>query len=67
MYNPEPINEAMSSKRLSNEKVAALAGVNKKVVSAARNGKEGVMLPSLQKVAGALGLKLIVKFEKEAA
>jgi transcriptional regulator with XRE-family HTH domain len=67
MYNPQPINEAMSSRRLSNEKVAALAGVTTKVVSAARNGKESVMLPSLKKVAGALGLKLVVRFEKEAA
>lgn len=67
MYNPDPINEAMGRKRLSNEAVAELAGVNKKVVSAARNGKETVMLPSLKKVASALGLKLVVRFEKEAA
>lgn len=67
MYNPGPINEAMKRGRLSNEKVAALAGVNKKVVSAARNGKESVMLPSLQKVADALNLELIVRLEKKAA
>lgn len=67
MYNPDPINEEMGRRCLSNEAVAELAGVNKKVVSAARNGKETVMLPSLKKVADALGLDLIVKLEKKAA
>jgi hypothetical protein len=67
MYNPDPINEEMGRRRLSNQAVAALAGVNTKVVSAARNGKESVMLPSLKKVADALGLDLVVKLEKKAA
>ena len=67
MYNSELINEEMSGQRLTNEKLAALAGVNKKVVSAARNGKESVMLPSLKKVADALNLELVVKLEKRAA
>jgi hypothetical protein len=67
MFNPDPINEEMGRRRLSNEDVAALAGVNKKVVSAARNGKESVMLPSLKKVADALNLELVVKLEKKAA
>jgi transcriptional regulator with XRE-family HTH domain len=67
MYNPDPINEEMGRRRLSNEDVAELAGVNKKVVSAARNGKESVMLPSLKKVADALNLELVVKLEKKAA
>lgn len=61
MYNPDPINEVMGRERLSNERVAKLAGVNKKVVSAARNGKATVSLPSLQKVADALHLKLEVR------
>jgi transcriptional regulator with XRE-family HTH domain len=67
MYNPDLINEVMGRKRLTNQKVAELAGVNTKVVSAARNGKETVMLPSLKKVADALGLNLVVKLEKKAA
>jgi hypothetical protein len=69
MYNPDPINEEMGRRRLSNAAVAEMAGVNKKVVSAARNGKESVMLPSLKKVAEALNLnlELVVKLEKKAA
>jgi hypothetical protein len=67
MYNPDLINEVMGRKRLTNQRVAELAGVNTKVVSAARNGKETVMLPSLKKVADALGLNLVVKLEKKAA
>lgn len=65
MYDPDPINEEMHSQRLSNERLAALAGVNKKVVSAARNGKDSVMLPSLKKVADALGLDLVIRLEKK--
>ena len=67
MYNADLINEVMGRKRLTNQKVAELAGVNTKVVSAARNGKGSVKLPSLKKVADALNLDLIVKLEKRAA
>jgi transcriptional regulator with XRE-family HTH domain len=67
MYNPALINEVMGRERLTNRKVAALAGVNTKVVSAARNGKESVTLPSLKKVADALDLNLVVKLEKKPA
>jgi transcriptional regulator with XRE-family HTH domain len=67
MYKPELINEVMGRRRLTNKQVAELAGVNTKVVSAARNGKETVKLPSLKKVADALGLSLVVKLEKKAA
>ena len=67
MYNPDLINEVMGRKRLTNEKVAALAGVNTKVVSAARNGKDSVRLPSLKKVADALSLDLIVRLERKTA
>jgi DNA-binding phage protein len=67
MYDSELINEVMGRKRLMNQKVAELAGVNTKVVSAARNGKDSVRLPSLKKVADALNLKLIVKLQKRAA
>lgn len=61
MYNPAPINEAMGRERLTNKSVAKLAGVNTKVVSAARNGKDTVTLPSLKKVADALHLDLEVR------
>lgn len=66
MYNPAPINEVMGRERLTNKKVAQLAGVNTKVVSNARNGKETVSLPSLKKVADALELNLEVRLTPKA-
>lgn len=65
MYEPEQINAAMGAKRLTNCKVAVLAGVSPKVVSAVRNGKENLTLPSLRAVAEAVGLEVEVRFTQK--
>jgi transcriptional regulator with XRE-family HTH domain len=62
-YRTDLINAAMGAKRLTNEKVAEIASVNFKVVSAIRNGAPNVMLPSLIAVATALGLDMKDLFE----
>ena len=67
MYSSEPINSAMGARRMTNPEVARIAGVAPKTVSAIRNEKDSVSLPTLQKVADALGLQLIVRFEKQEA
>ncbi len=58
MYRADLINASMGKHRLTNEQVAAKAGVTPKVVSAARNGKTSVTLPSLQAIAKALDLTM---------
>lgn len=65
MYRVDLINAAMGAERLTNEQVAEKAGVSPKVVSAIRNGRENIELPSLKKVAGALGLTMQQLFEPE--
>jgi len=65
-YRTDLINAAMGAKRLTNEKVAELAKVNFKVVSAIRNGAPNVMLPSLIAVAAALDIDMKDLFEPKA-
>lgn len=62
-YNPDQINAAMGERRLTNDKVANLAGVAPKTVSAIRNGFSGVTLPTLIKIANAVGLDVEVRFK----
>lgn len=62
MYRTDLINGAMGANRLTNEKVAALAGVAPKVISAVRNGKENITLTSLKAVAEALNLEVEIRF-----
>jgi transcriptional regulator with XRE-family HTH domain len=63
MYETAPINEAMGRDRLTNEKVANKAEVDPATVSRIRNGDPNVSLPTLKKVADALDLDLIVRFQ----
>ena len=65
-YSPDHINAAMGEKRLTNEKVASLAGVAPKTVSAVRNGFSAVTLPTLIRIANAVGLDVEVRFTKKA-
>ena len=58
MYNTAPINEAMGRDRLTNEKVAEMAGLDPATVSKIRNGNANATLASLKKVADALGLSM---------
>lgn len=67
MYRADLINAAMGKGRLTNEQVAEKAGVSPKVVSAIRNGKENIELPSLRKVADALELTMEELFTSETA
>ena len=67
MYQSELIKGAMAEQGLRVEDVAKLSGLSTTTVSFIRNGKLNVKLPSLQKVADALDLELVVKFEKKAA
>jgi ribosome-binding protein aMBF1 (putative translation factor) len=67
MYNTQIINREIENQDFTNEKLAVKADLAARTVSSIRNGEENVRLISLKKVAAALGLKLVVKFEKEAA
>lgn len=66
MYETECINEAMGRERLTNEKLADKAELDPATISRIRNGNPNVTLPTLKKVADALDLELIVRFEKKA-
>lgn len=66
MYETTPINEAMGRERLTNESLADKAELDPATISRVRNGNPNVSLPTLKKVADALGLELIVRFEKAA-
>ena len=65
MYDTITINSVMEASDLTNEKLAVKAGLAARTVSSIRNGESNVRLPSLQKVADALGLHLVVRFEKQ--
>lgn len=56
-YRADLINEAMGRERLTNERVAQMAHVTPKVVSAIRNGKI-VTITSLKAVADALNIPM---------
>lgn len=62
MYQTNLINGAMGANRLTNKKVAAIAGVAPKVISAVRNGKENITLHSLKAVADAVGFEVEIRF-----
>lgn len=66
MYNTDPINEVMGRERLSNDRLAELAGLDPTTVSRIRNGNPNVNLPSLKKVADALGLSMAELFTPKA-
>jgi transcriptional regulator with XRE-family HTH domain len=65
MYDTTQINAAMGAQRLTNPAVAEKAGVGIPTVSRIRNGDPHVQLDTLKKVADALDLQLIVRFEKK--
>lgn len=67
MYETDSINEAMGRDRLTNEKLADRAELDPATISRIRNGNPNVTLPTLKKVADALGLELVVRLEKKAA
>lgn len=66
MYDPQVIDEAIESKHLSNEKVAVSAGLSSGTVSSIRNGEENIRLPSLKRVANALGYEVEIRFVPKA-
>jgi transcriptional regulator with XRE-family HTH domain len=67
MYDPQIIDEAIESQHLSNEKVAVSAGLSSGTVSSIRNGEENIRLPSLKRVANALGYEVEIRFIPKAA
>ena len=67
MYNSQIIDRAIEDKHLSNEKVAANAGLSSRTVSSIRNGEENIRLPSLKRVANALGYEVEIRFVPKAA
>lgn len=67
MYETDSINREIREQKLTNEKIAVRAELAARTVSSIRNGEPNVTLTSLEKLAAALGLKVIVKFEKRMA
>jgi transcriptional regulator with XRE-family HTH domain len=67
MYDAASINEAMGRARLTNEVLAEKTKLDPRTISRVRNGASNVTLPTLKKVADALSLDLVVRFEKKAA
>lgn len=57
-YRTDLINAAMGARRLTNEKLAKLAGVSTMTVSRVRNGDTALGYMTLQKVVQALGLTI---------
>jgi transcriptional regulator with XRE-family HTH domain len=66
VYDPQVIDEAIESQHLSNEKVAVSAGLSSGTVSSIRNGEENIRLPSLKRVANALGYEVEIRFVPKA-
>jgi transcriptional regulator with XRE-family HTH domain len=63
MYDTEVIIEAMYVQRLTNEQLAERSGVSYATVSAIRNGRTGINLESLAKIAKALNIPLSELFK----
>jgi transcriptional regulator with XRE-family HTH domain len=61
MYKSEDIRAAMGAQKLSQAKVAEIAKLNINTVSAVCNGKEKIELPTLKKVADAVGLVMEIR------
>ncbi|MDX6696066.1 MAG: Cro/C1-type DNA-binding domain [Blastocatellia bacterium] len=67
LYGNELIKGAMAEQELTVADVAEITGLSPTTISFVRNGKENVKLPTLKKIADALDLQLIVRFEKREA
>lgn len=61
MYPNELIKGAMASHDMTVERLAEKAGVSTGTVSAIRNGRENIMLPSLKAVAEAIGFEVEIR------
>jgi transcriptional regulator with XRE-family HTH domain len=66
MYRDDLIRATQGAKNLTNEALADLSGLNVNTISAIRRGKEHVEVPTLKKVADALGLTMQQLFEPKA-
>ena len=64
MYRDDLIRAEQAAQNLTVEQLAEKSNLNKNTISNIRNGKESVELPSLQKVADALGLSMSELFQK---
>lgn len=67
MINTELINEKMRTKGLTNEKLAAAAGLTPTTISYLRNGVRTPDTTTLIKVAKVLGVSVEKLFDTEAA
>lgn len=63
MYRDDLIRAEQAAQKLTVEQLALKSKLNKNTVSDIRHGKQNVELPSLKKVADALGLPLWRLFE----
>lgn len=66
MYRADLIRAAQGAKKLTNEALAELSGLNVNTISSIRRGKEHVEVPTLEKVANALGLSMQQLFEPKS-
>ncbi|HYL99769.1 MAG TPA: helix-turn-helix transcriptional regulator [Blastocatellia bacterium] len=67
-YRDDKIRARMAAERITQEQLAARAGLTRQTINAIANGKvANVQLPTLQAIADALGLKLAELFDREAA
>lgn len=62
MYDFGTIDKTIKEQHLSNEKVAVTAGLSSSTVSSIRNGEVTIRLPSLKRVANALGFEVVISF-----
>lgn len=67
MYDTEVIDKAIEEQHLTNEKLAVSAGLSSGTVSSIRNGEENIRLPSLKRVANALGYEVEIRFVPKVA
>jgi transcriptional regulator with XRE-family HTH domain len=67
VYDSQLIDKAIGEQNLTNEKLAVSAGLSSGTVSSIRNGEENIRLPSLKRVANALGYEVEIRFVPKAA
>lgn len=65
IYRDDLIRAKKAARKLTNEQIATKSGLHINTVREICNGKENIELPSLQKVANALGLSMSSLFDSK--
>lgn len=67
MYPNELIKGAMAEQAITIDDIKEATGLSPTTISAVRNGKVNIKLPTLKSIANAVGLELEIRLTRKAA